>query len=199
MRVRIRLERRDGTARAPRAGTQPARPHCAQEGRHLRFLPSCESPLFPFRTRYARKRRCPAKRLPPTCHCSMEGRGCHPVGARSARRPRPLCSDRQEGTLPHRRGERCGTAQARDSSLHVVSLRMTNKRHSAVRALSSVILRSAATKDPARARDHQCHLHHPSCLPFEGRWQRRQALTERSCKGLHLRGAAGSIAMGASS
>ena len=34
-------------------------------------------------------------------------------------------------------------------------------------------------------------LHHPSCLPFEGRWQRRQALTERSRKGLHLRGAAG--------
>src|SRR5699024_9534184 len=25
-------------------------------------------------------------------------------------------------------------------------------------------------------------LHHPSCLPFEGRWQRRQALTERSCQ-----------------
>ena len=32
-----------------------------------------------------------------------------------------------------------------------------------------------------RARDRR-HLHHPSCLPFKGRWQRRQALTERSCR-----------------
>ena len=41
----------------------------------------------------------------------------------------------------------------------------------------------SAAKNLARARSHKCRLHYPSCLPFEGRWQRRQALTERSCQG----------------
>lgn len=34
-------------ARASRTGSRPARPHCGQEGEHLRFSPSCQSTPFP--------------------------------------------------------------------------------------------------------------------------------------------------------
>ena len=49
----------------------------------------------------------------------------------------------------------------------------------------SVILsggRSPQRRIPRLRVTDRRHLHHPSCLPFEGRWQRRQALTERSCQ-----------------
>src|SRR5699024_1017721 len=50
----IRLERRNRTARASRAGLRPARPHCAQEGKDRGPLPLANHPLS-FRTRCARK------------------------------------------------------------------------------------------------------------------------------------------------
>ncbi len=181
MRVRIRLARRDGTARASRAGLRPARPHCAQEGEHLRFSPSCESTLFPS----GRATRVKAgSRKTATTHLLLqyEGARCHPVGARIARPSRPPCSDHREGCC-HPGGVLLNRASARFFA----------PRCSAQNDKIIVILRSAATKDPARARYHRCRLHYPSCLPFEGRWQRRQALTERSCKELHLRGAASAI------
>ena len=101
----------------------------------------------------------------------MEGNGCHPVGARIARPSRPLCSDRREG--------RCRLVGRDDSARHpcviVLSGERARARFFAPRCsaqndksaviprctLSSVILRSAATKDPARARHHRRHLHRP--------------------------------------
>ena len=95
-------------------------------------------------------------------------------------RPRPLCSDFREGRC-HPGG--MGAVWNRASARFFTPRCFAQNDKSAVIpwcSLSFVILRSAATKDPARARDHRRRLHHPSCLPFEGRWQRRQALTERS-------------------
>ena len=58
----------------------PARPHCGQEGEHLRFSPSCQSTPFPL-GRAARVRVSDAFRLPPNCHYDRQGIGCHPSGA----------------------------------------------------------------------------------------------------------------------
>ncbi len=44
---------------------------------------------------------------------------------------------------------------------------------------SGRVLTGGVRRRRVRAADRR-RLHHPSCLPFEGRWQRRQALTERS-------------------
>ncbi len=119
----------------------------------------------------------------------MEGHGCHPIGARNARPSRPFCSDFREG--------RCHPVGRDDSARHSCVFTPSGECASARffaprcfaqndkvmvilrRILSSVILRSAATKDPARARNHKCRLHPPSCLPFEGRWIAASAARRR--------------------
>ena len=50
----------------------PARPHCGQEGEHLRFSPSCQSTPFPL-GRAARVRVSDAFRLPPICCVRVSG------------------------------------------------------------------------------------------------------------------------------
>ena len=136
--IGIRLERRNQTARALRAGTRPARPHCAQEGRHLRFLPSCESPLFPS-GRAARVKA--LSRLADATHLPKqhEGAKCHPVGARSARPSRPPCSDRREGRC-HPGGVLLNRASAR---FFVPRCSAQNDKKAVIPrcVLSSVILR----------------------------------------------------------
>ena len=109
MRVRIRLVRRNACARASRAGLRPTRPHCAQEGEHLRFSPSCESTPFPS-GRAARVKALSRKTTATHFPKQHEGARCHPVGARSARLSRPLCSDRREG--------RCCLVGRDDSARH---------------------------------------------------------------------------------
>ena len=92
-----RLERRCGTARASRAGTRPARPHCGQEGGHLRFPPSCQSSPFP--SGRAARVEAGSRFAADAAHLLLQhgGASCHPAGARIARPSRPLCSDRREG------------------------------------------------------------------------------------------------------
>ena len=59
---------------------RPARPPRGQEGKHLRFSPSCQSTPFPS-GRAARARVSDAFRLPPSCCCDRHGIGCHPRGS----------------------------------------------------------------------------------------------------------------------
>ena len=154
VRVRIRLERRCGTARSQRAGARPARPHCGQEGDNLRFSPSCQSPSFPL-GRAARVKA--LSRQTATTHLLLqyEGARCHPVGARIARPSRPLRSDRREGCC-HPGGVLLNRASARFFA----------PRCSAQDDKYIVILRSAATKDPARARDRPMPLAPPILPPL---------------------------------
>ena len=55
----------------------PARPHCGQEGEHLRFSPSCQSTPFPS-GRAARVRASDAFRLPPGCRIKASGTAATP-------------------------------------------------------------------------------------------------------------------------
>ena len=57
-----------------------ARPPRGQEGKHLRFSPSCQSTPFPL-GRAARARVSNAFRLPPNCCCDSHGIDCHPRGS----------------------------------------------------------------------------------------------------------------------
>ena len=57
-----------------------ARPPRGQEGKHLRFSPSCQSTPFPL-GRAARAGVSDAFRLPPNCCCDRHGIDCHPRGS----------------------------------------------------------------------------------------------------------------------
>ena len=95
-----------------------------EEGRHLRFLPSCESPHFPS-GRAARVKA--LSRFAVAAHFLLqyEGEWRHPVGARSARLSRPPCSDRREGRChPRVVGARYGE-RASARSFVATLLRMT--------------------------------------------------------------------------
>ena len=65
----------------------PLRAAGGQEGKHLRFSPSCQSSPFPS-GRAARVKVSDAFHLPPNCYCDRQGIGCHPRGVRGASRAR---------------------------------------------------------------------------------------------------------------
>ena len=65
----------------------PLRAAGGQEGKHLRFSPSCQSSPFPS-GRAARVKVSDAFHLPPNCYCDRQGIGCHPRGVRRTPRAR---------------------------------------------------------------------------------------------------------------